>query len=112
MLLKEMWSPLGGPKADNSEVDWLDDLKFFIDDNEDLVSRFMMPAVHKHAEYKDHPSAFKLYVQPISKCAEMYCNRFDLNKEEIFPESKIIELAQQMCEQQKQFIDKKDYETD
>jgi hypothetical protein len=112
MLLKEMFSPLGGPKVDQPDVDWLDDLKFFIDDNEDLISRFIMPAIHKHKQHRYHPAAFKLYIKPLNQCADIYCNKFDLNREEIFPESQIIELAHQMYEQQNKFIDQKNYETD
>ena len=34
MLLKEMFSAIGAPKEQDQEIDWLDDLKYFID-NED-----------------------------------------------------------------------------
>ena len=29
MLLREMFSPIGAPKDEQQEIDWIDDLKFF-----------------------------------------------------------------------------------
>jgi hypothetical protein len=34
MLLKEMFSAIGAPKDEQADIDWLDDLKFFIDNND------------------------------------------------------------------------------
>lgn len=106
-----MFSPLGGPKKDEQDVDWIGDLKLFIDDNNLLLTKIMMPAVEKHKKYMNHANAYKIYIAPLTRCAEMYCKKFDLdNQEEIFPEEKLQELAQKICNQQKLFIEKGDYE--
>lgn len=112
MLLKEMFSPLGGPKdTEKEEVDWLGDLKLFIDDHESLLTKYLMPAVEKHKKYVGHPSVYKIYIKPLQKCAEQYCNQFDLEDQgKIFSPDKIIELAKQYAEQQNKFIDRGDYQ--
>ena len=60
--LVEMFSAIGAPKADNQDIDWLDDLKFFIDHNHELQVNKIIPAVHKHKEHAENPNAYKLYM--------------------------------------------------
>ena len=111
MLLKEMLSPIGAPTDDDQDIDWLDDLKFFIDHNNDLLSQHIIPAVHRHKEHADHPDAYKLYVKPIMKCVNEYCETFDIeNKEECFPIDKIEELAKNMALAQTNYIKDKQYD--
>jgi hypothetical protein len=111
MLLKEMFSAIGAPKETEQEIDWLDDLKFYIDNNNHLTSKTMFPAVERHKKYKDHPEVFKVYIRPLETCVESYCNMFDIdNGKEIFTKEKIIELAKHMAEQQNNFIKKGDYD--
>jgi hypothetical protein len=111
MLLREMFSAIGAPKNIEQEVDWLDDLKFFIDNNSTLLDRYFFPAIKKHKEYKDNPNVFKVYIRPIQSCLNHYCDRFDIeDKEEKFPKDKIIDLAKRFAEQQNQFIEKGDYD--
>jgi len=110
MLLREMFSPMGGPKQDQEDIDWKDDLKFYIDNNNDLLNKFMMPAIQKHQKYKGHPSAYKIYIKPLQQCAEDYCRRFDVEEQgKVFDPETIIELAKSMAEQQENFISKGDY---
>ena len=40
MLLREMWSAIGAPKQDQEEIDWIDDLHFYIDNNDQLLNRY------------------------------------------------------------------------
>ncbi len=111
MLLKEMWSPIGAPKQNTDEIDWLDDLHYYIDNNDTLLNRYFFPAVEKHRKYKDHPRVFKVYIKPVERCCEQYCEEFDIDdKEEKFPKGKIIELAKRFANEQKEFIDRGDYE--
>lgn len=112
MKLFELFSPIGGPKeTDIPEIDWVGDLKAFIDDNESLLTKRLMPAVQKHKKYQGHPSAYKIYIKPLNMCAEDYCNAFDITeKGEVFPPEKIIELAKIYAEQQENFIGRGDYE--
>ena len=110
MLLKEMFSAIGAPKDDNQEVDWLDDLKFFIDNDDTMLNQYFFPAVKRHKEYKGNPNAYKIYIRPLEHCKEAYCEKFEIEKpEEKFPKEKIIELAKYIANEQEKFIDKGDY---
>jgi hypothetical protein len=110
MLLREMFSPIGGPREDElSEVDWIGDLKAFIDDNESLLTKRIMPAIGKHKQHLKNPNAYKIYIKAIKLCADDYCNQFDI-KEKVFTPEKIVELAKIYADQQEQFINHGDYE--
>jgi hypothetical protein len=111
MKLFELFSPIGGPKEEMPEIDWLGDLKAYIDDNESLITRKLMPAIQKHKKYQGHPNAYKIYIKPLNRCAEDYCSTFDIDDiGSIFPPDKIIELAKVYSEQQENFIKRGDYE--
>lgn len=111
MLLREMFSPLGGPKVDDQSIDWADDLKFFIDNNSDLLSRHILPAVEKQKKYIDHPDSYKVYIKPLLACVEEYCKMFDVeDKDEIFTTECITEVARNFADQQKNFITNGDYD--
>lgn len=111
MLLKEMFSPIGAPKEDDAGIDWADDLKFFIDNDNDVLSKVMFPAIRKHQRYVDHPKAFKLYVKPLETCAEMYCKKFQVeNFSEKFPKQSLLELAKKIAEEQNKIISRGEYE--
>lgn len=111
MLLNEMFSPIGAPKEDQSEIDWLDDLKFYIDNDNSMLQKNLFPAVEKHKKYIDHPDAFKIYLAPLKRCCESYCKKFQIeDADEKFPKDKLIELAKHMAEEQKTFIKRGDYD--
>lgn len=112
MLLREMFSPVGGPKSNEEPgIDWLDDLKFFINNDNDMLTKNMFPAIKKHEQYVGHPDAYKLYVKPVERCLEQYCNQFDVDKrEEKFPKEELIELAKKFAEEQNKIIERGDYE--
>lgn len=111
MLLKEMFSAIGAPKDNEQEIDWLDDLKFFIDNDSTLLSQYFFPAIKKHKEFRHNPNVFKVYIRPIQQCLDHYCDQFDIdNREEKFPKIKIIDLAKRMAEEQNHHIEKGDYE--
>ena len=109
MLLKEMFSPLGGPKDQDSDIDYIDDLKFFIDNDTETLSKAFFPAIKKHQMYKGHPSAYKLYLRPLEGVCEMYCKKFSVKREDAFPKDKLIELAKHFAQEQEKFIDRGDY---
>jgi len=44
MLLKEMFSPIGAANEE-AEIDWLGDLKQYIDDHDHLLMGHMFPAI-------------------------------------------------------------------
>ena len=110
MLLKEMFSPIGGPKSDEQDVDWNSDLKLYIDDHDHLLTKFIMPAIEKHKKYAGNPNAYKIYIRPLNICAREYCDKFNIKEfDKIFPKNKIEELARTYATLQEKFINKGDY---
>jgi hypothetical protein len=112
MKLMEMFSPLGGPRDDGqSDIDWMDDLKFFIDNDDMMLKKHMFPAVEKHKKFVDHPDAYKLYIKPLKQCLGVYCETFEIeDPEDKFTEEKICSLAKKIANEQKTYIEKKDYD--
>ena len=110
MLLREMFSPIGAPKEKDQEIDWLDDLKFFIDNEDNMLNQHFFPAIKKHREHQGNPNVFKVYIRPIEHCLNHYCEKFDIdNREEKFPKEKLIDLAKRFAEEQEKYIKKGDY---
>lgn len=108
-----MFSPLGAPKEDEQDIDWIDDLKFYIDNENRLLNNYFFPAVKKHEQYVGNPNVYKIYVRAIRPCLADYCKTFGIEKpEEKFPEDAIIALAKRMAEEQEKFIEKGDYKKD
>jgi hypothetical protein len=113
MLLREMFSPVGGPKEDQSDIDWADDLKFYIDNDEKLLGRFIFPAVERHEKYAGNPNAYKIYVKPIKSCLESYLNKFEVeDPDKKFTDDLIESLAKKIATQQENFFKKGDYKKD
>lgn len=111
MLLKEMFSAIGAPKEDNDDIDWLSDLKYFIDNDSDILSRHFFPAIKRHQEHRGNPNVFKVYIRPLESCKEAYCEKYQIeDSEKKFPKEKIIELAKRIAEEQSKFIEKGDYD--
>ena len=110
MLLREMFSAIGAPKDNEQEIDWLDDLKFFIDNEDNMLNQHFFPAIKRHREHQGNPNVFKVYIRPIEHCLNHYCEKFDIdNREEKFPKEKIIDLAKRFAEEQEKYIKKGDY---
>jgi hypothetical protein len=113
MRLNEMFSPLGGPVDDQSDVDWLDDLKFFIDNDDKMLETYIFPALRKHEKNTDYADPYKFYVRPIMQCMKIYCEQYQIeDPEEKFPPNKIIDLAKMMADIQSKFIEDGDYHSD
>lgn len=111
MLLREMFSAIGAPKDIEQEIDWLDDLKFFIDNDTDMLDRYFFPAIKKHKEYRNHPHVYKVYIRPLQQCLDHYCEKYDIqDRDEKFPKDKIIDLAKMITDQQDNHIEKGDYD--
>jgi hypothetical protein len=110
MLLREMFSPIGAPNSEQDEIDWLDDLKFFIDNDTNVLSHHFFPAIKKHHDYHNHADAYKFYIRPLERCKDIYCNQFKVDKpEEKFPKEQLIVLAKRIADEQNKFIEKGDY---
>jgi hypothetical protein len=113
MLLKEMFSPIGSPKEDDQDIDWLGDLKFFMDNDDKMLENFLFPAVEKHKQYAGNPNAWKLYMKPVQECLKCYLEQFDVeDPEKTFPKEALEELAHKMAEEQERFIQEGDYDED
>ena len=112
MRLMELFSqPENSDPRLNSDINYLDDLKFFIDNNNDRVSNVLFPAIKKHRESPDDEKSYKFYVQPLKMCAEEYVNEYQLEdiKDEIFSNESILELAKRIAEEQLAHIRSKEY---
>tara|TARA_Y100000385_G_C12825933_1_gene522403 strand:- start:162 stop:500 length:339 start_codon:yes stop_codon:yes gene_type:complete len=111
MRLNELFSPIGAPE-ENQDVNWLEDLKFFMNNDNDVTSNVMFPAIKKHKKYAGHPDAYKIYIKPIQKCKEMYCTKFGIDDDDgsKFTKETLINMARSICGEQEKFIERGDYE--
>ena len=107
-----MFSAIGAPKEEEeADIDWISDLKFFIDNDNKMLENYIFPAVQRHKAQKDHPAAYKLYLSPIKACCKRYCQQFEIEEpQKKFPMERLIELAKQMADTQKKFIENGDYD--
>lgn len=106
-----MFSPLGSPEDNIKEIDWLGDLKFFIDNDNQMLSQYFFPVVKHHSRNIEDPKAYKLYFKPITTALKTYCEKFEIDDiGEKFPKESLIELAKQICEEQKKHIENGDYD--
>ena len=111
MLLREMFSPIGAPKDDQQDIDWLDDLKFFIDNDDTMLNKHFFPAVKKHKEYQGHPDVYKVYIRPIQHCKDAYCSKYEIEEpEDKFPKEKLIQLAKMFADEQERHLSNGDYD--
>jgi hypothetical protein len=111
MLLREMFSPIGAPNNEDQDIDWLDDLKFFIDNDDVMLNRHFFPAVKRHKDYQGHPNAYKVYIRPIERCKDAYCSKYNVEEpENKFPKEKIIQLAKMIAGEQEQHLTSGDYD--
>ena len=106
-----MFSPIGAPKEDDSEIDWIGDLKFFMDNDDKMLENYFFPAVEKHRDHIGNPNAWKLYMRPIQECLKCYLEQFEVESpEEKFNSDALKELACKIAEEQEKFIQEGDYD--
>lgn len=107
-----MFSAIGAPKQDQEDIDWMDDLKFFIDNDNQMLNQYFFPAVKKHEKHVGNPNVYKLYVRTVENCLGHYCDKYKVeDKETKFPKEKLIDLAKMMASEQEKHIKNGDYET-
>ena len=94
------------------EINYLEDLKFFIDNEDTVLSKFFFPAISQQKKQADNENSFKLYVEPVRKTVDIYCQKHKLDdiKDKIFGKDAIIKVAKRFAEEQKNHISKKAYE--
>ena len=99
-------------QEEGKDIDWLDDLKFYIDNEQSLLSTHVFPVVKKHRLHIDNPNVYKLYIKPLQSCIKEYCSTFEIaDSSEKFPKEAIVELAKKIADEQKRHIENGDYET-
>ena len=96
----------------SKDINYLDDLKFFMDNDTDELTNTLFPAIKAHKENLDDESAYRHYMKPIKITVEKYCDKYDLAdiKDTIFTDDSLIHLAKRIAEEQKQHISNKDYD--
>jgi glycosylphosphatidylinositol transamidase (GPIT) subunit GPI8 len=113
MRLQELFASLEKEQDHrlDPEINYLADLKFFIDNDNDILSKFFFPAIKQHKDTAS-PDDYHHYVEPIKKTIVIYCKKHDLDdvKDDIFGEDDILELAKRMAQEQHRYIDRGDYE--
>jgi len=110
MLLKELFSPVGGPQ-DIEDIDWAGDLKTFIDNENGILSNVMFPAIKKHEQMRGNPNAYKIYIAPLQTAKSMYCDKFKIQDAgEKFPKEMLIQMARTIADEQLKHIESGDYE--
>jgi len=94
------------------DINYLEDLKFFIDNDNDILSHEFFPAIIKHKKNINNEDAYKFYVKPVLHSMNEYCKKFKLSdvKEKIFTEDSIIELSKKFAEVQKKIIEDGEYD--
>ena len=107
----ELFSPIANGLDGQDDIDWLGDLKFFIDNDNRILEQYIFPAVKVHKENIDNPNVYKAYITPIQECLREYIAKYKVETpEKKFSKDSIIELAKQFASVQGNFIKNGDYE--
>lgn len=110
MLLKEMFSTISGPKTANDSIDWVSDLKFFIDNEDSLLTQHIFPTVRKHKKHVGNPDVYKMYINPIKCCLKEYCKKFNIDDiKDKFPRNTLENIAREIAANQETFIKNGNY---
>ena len=111
MLLNEVLDTNDVTVDNEQDVDWIGDLKFYIDQSNNLLEKFIFPVVEKHKKYVGNPDVYKLYIKPLTWCMFDYVRTYDItDKNQKFSMEDIVELAKYMAYQQEEFIKNGDYD--
>ena len=105
------YSPIGAPSEDDAnDIDWLDDLKFYIDNDDKLLNNHFFPSIKKHHKFVGNPNIYKIYIKPILTSIDQYCDHFDIeDRDEKFPDSEIRKLAKKIAAEQEDDINNDKY---
>jgi len=116
MKLMELFAPPAEMKEKDkrldSEINYLDDLKYFIDTENDVLSKFFFPAISQQKKQADKENSFKLYIEPVRKTVSIYCKKFKLEdiQDKIFNNDSVIKIARRIADEQSDHIKKKEYD--
>jgi hypothetical protein len=94
------------------EINYAEDLKFFIDNDQATLTKNFFPAIKKHKESEHNEDSYKHYIKPIISSIHVYCKKFDLDdvKDKIFNKENVVNLAKKFAEEQAKHIKNKDYD--
>jgi len=110
MKLMELFSHNEKDKQD--DIDWIGDLKFYIDNNDSMLERHIFPAMKRHKKHVGKNGVYKLYMKPLKQCLRSYCEEYDVDDPESkFNEEALTELAKHFAEIQERFIANGDYDS-
>ena len=110
MKLMELFSPAEKDEQ-TDDIDWMGDLKFYIDNDDSMLEQHIFPAMKRHKNHVGKPGAHKIYIAPIKQCLEAYCDEYEIQDAETkFTEEAISELAKHFAKIQEKFINKGDYD--
>ena len=56
-----------------SDIDYASDLKFFIDNDDELTSQSLFPAVKKHKHLGGSPDQYQVYLDVVKSAIPKYC---------------------------------------
>lgn len=101
MLLQEMFS---NNQETHDDINWGDDLRFFIDNSERLLEKYVLSVADTHKKHLGNPNVWKLYLPGIKKCCAIYCQKFEVDAKEKFNYNVLEELAKHYANQQEQYI--------
>lgn len=105
------YSPIGAPSEDGeSDIDWLSDLKFYIDNDDKLLNNHFFPSIKKHHKFLGNENIYKIYMKPVLTSLDEYCDHYDIeDRDEKFPSSLIKELARKIASEQEEHINNGEY---
>ena len=116
MKLLELFSQPddSGNKDDrlDPEINYLEDLKFFIDNNNNILSKLFFPAITKHKKQGNTEDSYKLYIEPVKKSIDIYCKKYELDdfKDKIFSDNAVLDISKKFAQEQNDHIQHKDYD--
>lgn len=96
----------------DSDIDYASDLKFYIDNDDELTSQSLFPAVKKHKHLGGSPDQHQVYLDVVKTAIPKYCEEYDLTdiEEDIFTNEIIEAICKRFAEEQSRFLERGDYE--
>ncbi len=115
MRLFELFGPESENKDErlNSDIDYVSDLKFFIDNDNELVSQSLFPAIKKHKALGGEPGQYHVYLNAVKSAIPKYCAEYEMSdvEEDIFTNEVIEAVCKKFAEEQCNYLERGDYET-
>lgn len=105
-------------KRIDADIDYVDDFKFYVDNNDEVLSKVFFPAIEKQKQHtsqedNDEPP-HHIYLKAVKQTIPLYCKEFELEdiKEDIFTDEIIEAICKKFAEGQVKHIEAGDYDED